>query len=54
MTAEVTASILVPSFVLLSLFHQDFDQTFKSTKLFEKSGLKALISCSIFSKFERN
>ena len=50
---EVTASLSVLSFVLISLFYHDFDQALKSPRIIEKSDLKALTSCSIFPKFER-
>ena len=50
---EVTTWILVPLFVFISLFHHTFDLALKLPRIIEKSGLKALISCSIFSKFER-
>ena len=49
----MTASILLPAFVLISLFHHDFDLTLKSWRINEKSDLKKFISGSIFSKFER-
>ena len=44
----MTASILLPAFVLISLFHHDFDQALKSRRINEKSGLKALISGTVF------
>ena len=43
----MTASILLPAFVLISLFHHDFDLALKSQRINEKSGLKALISGTI-------
>ena len=49
----VTESILVPSIVLISLFHHDFDLALKLPRIIEKSGLGALNSWSNFSKFER-
>ena len=48
----VTESILVPSIVLTSLFHQDFDLALKLPRIIEKSGSRALNSSSNFSKFE--
>lgn len=46
---EVPTSILMPSFVLLTLFHHDFELALKSRWITEKCDLKALISCSICS-----
>ena len=49
----VTESILVPSIVLISLFHHDFDLALKSPRIIEKSGVRTLISWSNVSKFKR-
>ena len=49
----VTESILAPSIVLISLFDHGFDLASKSPKIIEKSGLRAIISWSNFSKFKR-
>ena len=47
---EVMASILVPSFVLLTLFHHHFDLALKSPWIIEKSDLK-IVSAIFYQIF---
>ena len=49
---EVTAPISVPSFVLIPLIYLDFELALKSPRIIGKSGLKELISCSIFQNLK--
>ena len=56
---KASATILVRFFndsllVLASVFYHDFDLILKSLRIMEKSDLKALMSYSSFSKFEKN